>query len=136
MPNADGRIVHGSQLPLVSIRNSIVTELFATYSTELTEEERELGFEVIEIQNTSDLASSIQAVACRFSPSDQIVKMTIPVIGGACYRHESLKSVSTASGDAAWVPVGRVVFPTAAMAYRSLVGEPSTRTFQGAVAFA
>lgn len=105
----------------------IVSDLYADYSTDLTEEERELGFELLQIQPSSQRVDSIQAVGFRFSPSDQIVKLNIPVIGGSCYRHESLRSAPVPT-ETAWVPVGRVVFPTATMAVHSLVGEPVTHT--------
>lgn len=93
-------------------------ETFADYATEVTDEERELGFELVEIQNSD--SESIQAVVYRFSECDQIVKMNIPVIGGHSYRHERLRSAGRVP---AWVPAGAVVFPTAAQAVNSVSGQ-------------
>jgi hypothetical protein len=93
---------------------------FALYSNELTDEERELGFELVEV---SDLASrgrssQIPAVAFRMSDSDRIVKMQVRIIGGVSYRHERLRQIDT--GVAVWLPVGAVVFPTAEQALDSV----------------
>lgn len=86
-------------------------ETYADYSVELTDEERELGFEIVEVQNSVDFPP-VQVVAYRFSQCDQIVKMNVPVIGGHSYRHERLRA-RDASAEMSWVPVGSVVFPTA-----------------------
>ena len=98
-------------------------ETYALYSTELTDDERELGFELLEIQNLdsqfSNRSSRVHAVAYRFSASDQIVKMNIPVIGGHSFRHERLSATSN-EGEAGWVPAGVVVFPTAEQALNSV----------------
>lgn len=94
-------------------------ETYADYSTELSEEERELGFELVEVQNSCSQfeTKSVQAVVYRFSECDQIVKMNVPVIGGHSYRHERLSSTSTHSeGDYTWHPANTVVFPTAVQA--------------------
>lgn len=97
-------------------------EAWALYSTELTDEERELGFELVEIQNLDSEfatpAASIEAVAYRFSEFDQIVKMNVPVIGGNSYRHERLRAEH--HGESRWVPAGAIVFPTAAQALDSI----------------
>lgn len=86
-------------------------ETYALYSTELTDEERKLGFELVEFQSPQAVAErSIQAVAYRFSEADQIVKMNVPVIGGHSYRHERRQQEST------WAPVGTFVFPTPELA--------------------
>jgi hypothetical protein len=101
-----------------------VLETYALYSTELTDDERELGFELLEIQNLdsqfSNRSTRVHAVAYRFSESDQIVKMNIPVIGGHSFRHERRNAAST-EGEA-WVPAGVVVFPTAEQALDSVAG--------------
>ena len=93
-------------------------ETYADYSTELTDEERELGFEIVEVQNCVDFPT-VQAVAYRFSPHDQIVKMNVPVIGGHSYRHERLRA-RDASTEMSWMPANTVVFPTAAQALEGL----------------
>ena len=97
-------------------------ETWALYSTELTDDERELGFELVELQNSAAgfavQAGPTQAVAYRFSESDQIVKMNVPVIGGHSYRHERLRAEH--HGESRWVPAGAVVFPTAAQALDSI----------------
>ena len=97
-------------------------ETYALYSAELTDEERELGFELVEIQISDsefpNEAGAIQAVAYRFSESDQIVKMNVPVIGGSSFRHERLRAKH--SGEYHWTPAGSIVFPTAAQALDSL----------------
>lgn len=93
---------------------------YALYSTELTDEERELGFELVEIQSGTfaNQSRSILAVAYRFSEADQIVKMNVPVVGGYSYRHERLRVPP--SGESNWVPVGTCVFPTAGLAVNSI----------------
>jgi hypothetical protein len=95
-----------------------VLETYADYSAELTEEERELGFEIVEVQNSVDFPP-VQVVAYRFGQCDQIVKMNVPVIGGHSYRHERLKA-RDASAEMSWMPVGSVVFPTASQAVEGL----------------
>lgn len=101
-------------------------ESYALYSTELTDEERELGFELVAVQNSevSEQVGSIQAVAYRFSDADQIVKMNVPVIGGHSYRHER-KRAGEGYGEFRWVAVGSVVFPTPEQALNSLAGAAS-----------
>lgn len=94
-------------------------ETYADYSTDLSDEERELGFELVEVQNSGSrfATQSVQAVVYRFSECDQIVKMNVPVIGGHSYRHERLRSTSTHSEcDSTWIPANSVVFPTATQA--------------------
>ena len=102
-------------------------ESYALYSTELTDEERELGFELVEVQNSeaefADHATTA-AVAYRFSEVDQIVKMNVPVIGGHSYRHERLRP--SRAGGSNWVPAGAFVFPTAEQALNS-VGSAAQR---------
>ncbi len=97
-------------------------ETWALYSTELTDEERELGFELVEIQNPdsqlADHTGCFQAVAHRFSEFDQIVKMNVPMIGGNSYRHERLRAEH--HEELQWVPAGAIVFPTAAQALDSI----------------
>lgn len=100
-------------------------ETYALYSNELTAEERELGFELVEVQNPDSRfanRAALQAVAYRFSEVDQIIKMNVPVIGGHSYRHERLRPLGTS--EPRWVPVGSVVFPTAEQALDS-VGSPA-----------
>lgn len=93
---------------------------FALYSSELTDEERELGFELGEASFLSSLGSSsrIPAVAFRISESDRIVKMQVRIVGGVSYRHERLRPID--SGDSVWLPVGPIVFPTAEQALDSV----------------
>lgn len=92
---------------------------YALYSTELTDEERQLGFELVEVPPTfAQRAGSNRAVAFRFSEADQIVKMNVPVIGGYSYRHERRRPQET--GEESWVPVGSFVFPTAEQALSSV----------------
>lgn len=95
---------------------------YALYSTELTDEERELGFELIDVQNPSAHFANqrpVHVVAYRFTETDQIVKMNVPVIGGNSYRHERLRG-GALSGSGEWAPVGSIVFPTAEMAVDSV----------------
>lgn len=89
-------------------------ESYALYSTELTDEERELGFELVEFHN-------FVAVARRFSETDQVIKMNVPVIGGHSYRHERLERASDTPN---WVPVDSIVFPTAEQAMTAVGGRP------------
>ncbi len=97
-------------------------ETWALYSTDLTDEERELGFELVEIRDSespvADQSGLFQAVAYRFSEFDQVAKMNVPVIGGSSYRHERLRAER--HGELRWVPAGAVVFPTAAQALDSI----------------
>ena len=94
------------------------------YSSELTYEERELGFEFVEFQDPAtatelwEKSEPILAVAYRFSETDQVVKMIVPVIGGACYRHERLRAIGR--NDHQWIPVGSCVFPTPEQALNSV----------------
>jgi hypothetical protein len=107
-------------------KEAIVLERYADYSTDLTDEEREMGFELIEFQPFgSESASRLQAVAYRFSEFDQIVKMNIPVIGGHSFRHERLRARG-AQGEYDWIPAGAIVFPTAAQALDA-IGSTSSR---------
>lgn len=95
-------------------------ETYALYSTELTDEERELGFELVEVKNPDSRfanQAALQAVAYRFSDVDQIIKMNVPVIGGHSYRHERLRPSGT---DSRWAAVSSVVFPTAEQALDSV----------------
>ena len=108
-------------------KEAIVLESYALYSTELTDEERELGFELVEVPNSNaEFANraAIAAVAYRFTEVDQIVKMNVPVIGGYSYRHERLRP--SRAGESSWVPVGAFVFPTAEQTLNS-VGSASPR---------
>ena len=118
---------HKERLTGSARKEAIVPESYALYSTELTDEERELGFEVVEVQNSeaefADHATTA-AVAYRFSEVDQIVKMNVPVIGGHSYRHERLRASRT--GGSSWGPVGAFVFPTAEQALNS-VGSAAQR---------
>ena len=90
---------------------------YALYSMELTEEERDLGFELVELQSpeSADQVDPVYVVAHRFSPQDRIIKMNVPVIGGHSFRHERLRGQF-------WAPVGSVVFPSASMALESISG--------------
>lgn len=90
-------------------------QAYPLYSTELTDEERELGFELVEVSSftSPDYSNLTPAVAYRFSESDRIVKMIVPVIGGASYRHECLRPIG-------WVPAGAFVFPTAEQALNAV----------------
>jgi hypothetical protein len=103
-------------------KEAVVLETCALYSAELTDEERELGFELVEIQDSesqfADQTAHFQVVAYRFSEFDQIVKMNVPVIGGNSYRHERLHA--RPQGEYQWVPAGAIVFPTAAQALDSI----------------
>lgn len=95
-------------------------ESYALYSTELTDEERQLGFELVEVllpQSESERQAAIRAVAYRFSEADQIVKMNVPVVGGYSYRHERRKPEQTGE---TWAPVGSFVFPTPELALNSV----------------
>lgn len=98
-------------------------ESYALYSTELTDEERELGFELVDAQNSevSEQAGSQQAVAYRFSDADRIVKMNVPVIGGHSYRHERRRT-GESYGESRWLAAGSVVFPTPEQALNSISG--------------
>ncbi len=118
---------HNESLAGTVRKEAIVPETYALYSTELTDDERELGFELVEVSNSdAEFAAraAIPAVAYRFSEVDQIVKMNVPVIGGNSYRHERLRP--SRAGESRWVPVGAFVFPTAEQAVNS-VGTPGNR---------
>jgi hypothetical protein len=93
---------------------------FALYSHELTDEERELGFELVEVSDleSGDRSRQIPAVAFRMSDSDRIVKMQVRIIGGVSYRQERLRHIDT--GVSVWLPVGAIVFPTAEQALDSV----------------
>src|SRR3954471_8047039 len=93
---------------------------FAVYSNELTDEERELGFELVEISNLAspDHVNLIPAVAYRIGTTDRIVKMQGRIVGGGSYRHERSRPIGT--GDSVWLPVGFIVFPTAEQAMNSV----------------
>lgn len=93
---------------------------FALYSHELTDTERELGFQLGETCLLSPRGSSrrIPVVTFPISESDRIVKMQVHIVGGVSYRHERLRALD--SGDAVWLPVSPVVFPTAEEALDSV----------------
>ena len=103
-------------------KDAVVLETWALYSTELTDEEHDLGFELVEIRDSesplADQSGLLLAVAYRFSEFDQVAKMNVPVIGGNSYRHERLRTQH--SGEARWIPAGAVVFPSAAQALDSI----------------
>jgi hypothetical protein len=106
-------------------KEAIMLQTCALYASEITEEERNLGFELVSLRNPESRSRNtediIRAVAYRLGETDQIVKMNVPVVGGYSYRHERLgRNGSGNHTDADWIPVGSVVFPTATQAVQSL----------------
>ena len=108
-------------------------ESFALYSTALTDEERELGFELVELsapqQHMSRRQETVLAVAHRLSETDQIAKMNVPVIGGHSYRHERLAHSAGSNQNPVWLPVDSIVFPTAEQALTSVGGKSKQLQF-------
>jgi len=103
-------------------------ETYGLYASELTDEERELGFEIVELDDPGQQASQLQdtnvAVVNRFRETDRIAKMNVPVIGGYSYRHERLAGPVGSNANPKWMPVGSVVFPTAEQALNSVGSLP------------
>lgn len=101
-------------------------ETCAQYSSEMTDEERELGFEMVEFQDRCQQVSTTQqlgtAVVYRLGERDRIAKLDIPFVGGNSYRRERLAQASSTSSQ--WIPVDSIVFPTAVQALDAISGFP------------